>query len=194
MWSIKWHLLVLIASAYPHQSREYILQSFPVLVKERTELQFNEPVQWDIDALSTDLATRMATDNVQPAIAGRVGILSSMECRALLNKYLDENLCVNFGLLVKTASLLYNRKDSPHPQYDHEQLNSIKYSVGAKLSKNLEAALKCTALAQASIGKLTGLFLILLGTINAITYTLTIKFKEARHELRRIIVHHIGFR
>lgn len=186
-------MLVLTALGYPHQKCEDILQSCSVLTKERTELQFNEPLQWDIDALSIDLATWMADDNVQPATTSRVGILSSMECQALLNNYLDEDLCINFGLLVKTASLLYNRKDSPHPQYDHEQLNSIRYSAGAKLLKNLEAALKCTALAQASKGKLMGLFSVLLGTIIAITYTLTTNFEEARHELLRIIVHHMVF-
>lgn len=116
-----------------------------------------------------------------------------MECRALLNDYLDENLCVNFGLLVKTASLLHNHKDSRHPRYDYEQVHSIRSSFSAKLLKNLEAALKCTALAEALKEKLMGLFLVLLSAFIAITYTLTSNLEETRHELVRIIVYHMVF-
>ena len=162
-------------------------------MEERTELLFDNLIQWDIDALSTDFAIWLAADNVYPAATSRVGILSSIECQRLLHYYLDDDLCTNLRLLVKTSSLLYNREDSPHPYYGREQLILIRTSVGVKILKSLEAALKGTALAEASKEKLKGLFLVLLGVIIAITYTVTTDSEEARNELLRILVHHMIF-
>ncbi len=189
----QWASALLTALDYSHKDYKTVLQSCSVLMEEYTELHFNKLVQWDIDALSTDFATWMAADNVHPAATSRVGILSSIECQRLLHHYLDEDLCTNLRLLVKTSSLLYNRKDSPHPHYGREQLNLIRYSVGASILKSLEAALKSTALAEASKEKLKGLFLVLLGVIIAITYTTTTDSEEARYELLRILAHHMIF-
>ena len=133
----------------------------------------------------------MAADDRNPAATSRVGILSSVECQRLLHHYLDEDICTNLRLLVKTSSLLFSREDSPHPCYDSGQLNIIRSSVGAKILKSLEPALKSTALANASQDKLKGLFLVLFGMIIAVTYTNKTVYEEARHELLRILVHHM---
>ncbi|KAL8823162.1 MAG: hypothetical protein Q9191_006119 [Dirinaria sp. TL-2023a] len=176
-----------------HEDYDIILQSGFLLISEHIELDFNELVKWDIDALSIDFATWMAVDNVSSAATSRVGILSSVECQGLLLKYLDDDLCTSFRLLIKASSLLYNHTDHPHPQYDHEQLDLIRASAGAKLLVSLETALKNTVLAKASKEKLMSLFLVLLGAIIAITYTPATGFEEARYELLRIMAHHMIF-
>ena len=170
-----------------------MLQSGSPLMQEHTELDFNHLVEWDIDALSTDFATWMAVDSVHPAATSRVGILSSAECQILLHEYLEEDLCTSFRLLIKVSSLLYNRKDRPHPHYELEQLDLIRSSIGAKLLTCLEMALKNTALAKASKEKLMSLFLVLLGAIIAVTYTTATGLEEARYELLRILAHHMIF-
>ena len=161
-----------------------------MLMEEHTELDFNEAVHWDINALSTDFAAWMAVDNVHPAATSRVGILSSVECQGLLHRYLDEELCIQLRLLIKASSLLYNRKNCLHPHYDRERLALIRSTVGSQFLTNLETALKSTALAKASKEKLMGLFLVLLGAIIAITYTTGTGSEEARCELLRILAHH----
>lgn len=192
-----WLLIIVIYTLITldcfHGDYDNILQSGFLLINERIELDFNELVKWDIDALSIDFATWMAVDNVSPAATSRVGILSSVECQGLLLKYLHEDLCTSFRLLIKASSLLYNHKDHPHPHYDHEQLNLIRSSAGARLLVSLETALKNTALAKASKEKLMSLFLVLLGAIIAITYTPATGFGEARYELLRILAHHMIF-
>ena len=191
--TINGHRLLLTTLDCSHKDYKTVLQSCSVLMEEHTELHFNKLIRWDIDALSTDFAIWLAADNVHPAAISRVGILSSIECQRLLHHYLDEDLCTNLRLLVKTSSLLYNRRDSPHPYYGREQLNLIRSSVGAKMLKSLEAALKSTTLAEASKEKLKGVFLVLLGVIIAITYTITTDSEEARYELLRILAHHMIF-
>ena len=160
-------------------------------MEEQTELHFDKSIHWDIDALSIDFATWMAADDRNPAATSRVGILSSVECQRILHHHLDEDICTNLRLLVKTSSLLFSREDSPHPYYDSGQLNIIRSLVGAKSLKSLEPALKSTALANASQDKLKGLFLVLFGMIIAVTYTNKTVYEEARHELLRILIHHM---
>ena len=191
LMSIDWHWLQLTIVDNPYDGYQAGLPSCSNLVDEPIELRFEDLVHWDIDALSTDFAIWMAADDTQPAATSRVGILSSIECQRLLHRYLDDDLCVNLRLLVKTASLLYNRKESPHPNYSHEQLHLIRTSVGAKVLKNLEVALKYTTLAKASRDKLKGLFLVIFGVIVATAYATTANFEEARFELLRILAHHM---
>lgn len=188
-----WKTVNIYALDRSDQDYKTNLQSWSMLLEEQTELHFDELIQWDIDALSIDFARWMAADDEDPAATSRVGILSSMECQKLLHHYLDEDLCRNLRLLVKTSSLLYSREDSPHPYCGSRQLSIIRSSVGAKILKSLESALKSTALADASQKKLKGLFLVLLGMIIAITYTNTTDDGEARHELLRILAHHMIF-
>ena len=191
LMSMDWHWLQLTIVDNSYNDYQAGLPSCSILVDEPTELCFKNLVHWDIDALSTDFATWMAADNTQPAATSRVGILSSIEFQSLLYCYLDEDLCINLRLLVKTSSLLYSREGSPHHAYDHEQLHLIRSSVGAKVLKNLEVALRNTVLAKVSKDKLKGLFLAIFGVIVATAYTTTASFEEARFELLRIPVHHM---
>ncbi|KAL8742555.1 MAG: hypothetical protein Q9190_004979 [Brigantiaea leucoxantha] len=159
---------------------------------EHTELFSRKAIHWEINTLSTDFATWMAMDGADPAATSRVGILSSTDFQSLLRHYLDEDLCMNMRLLVRTSSLLYNRTDPPHPCCSREQLVFVSTLAGNGLLKNLESALKAGALAQASKEKLSCLFLVLFGAVIAITYTTTVEeLEEARHELLRILTHHL---
>ena len=196
VWSfVKRPRLLLTNSDCCGKHPEATLKNCSILLEEHMELRFDELVAWNIDALTTDFATWIATNSINPAATSRVGILSSMECQMLMHQYLEEDICTNLRLLVKTSSLLYTCKDSPHPYISSNQLHLIRSSVGAKTLKTLEHALKTTALAKASKEKLKSLFLILFGSIIAVAYTTTATkdLEEARYELLRILVHHMLF-
>ncbi|KAL9608518.1 MAG: hypothetical protein Q9167_006657 [Letrouitia subvulpina] len=182
------------SSTRPYFSREdldIIQQSCFVLMEEHTELQFSEVIQWDINALSTDFSTWMITDDVHPVATSRVGIFSRADCQDLLRSYLSDDLCINFRLLVKISSLIYNGNESPHPYFDRERLILMRSLVGTRLLKSLEATLKSSILTKASREQLTGLFMVLLGVIIAVSYTVTISTEEARCGLSRLLAHHM---
>lgn len=181
----------LIAPDFSPEDFNTIQQSCSALMEEHTELRFSEVVQWDINALATDFFTWIIVDSVHPAATSRVGILSSAECQGLLRFYLNDDLCINLGLLVKISSLLYNGNGSPHPYYGRERLILMRSLVGARLLKSLEVTLKSSILTKASREKLTGLFLVLLGVVIAVSYTVTTSMEEARCELSRILAHHM---
>lgn len=181
----------LIALDFSPEDFNSIQHSCSVLVEEHTELWFSEVVQWDINALATDFSAWVTVDSVHPAATSRVGILSSAECQGLLRIYLNDDLCSNLGLLVKISSLLYSGNEPPHPYIDRERLILMRSLVGARLLKSLETFLKSSILTKASKEQLTGLFLVLLGVIIAVSYTVTTSTEEARCELSRILAHHM---
>ncbi|KAK0506900.1 hypothetical protein JMJ35_010600 [Cladonia borealis] len=166
-------------------------QTCVMLAQERTELRCKEVVHWDVSALCTDFATWMTADNAQPAATSRVGVLSSMQCQRLLCRYLDDDLCIYLPLLVRTSSLLYNRQDSPHPCYTNEHLSSARSLLGNELLKNLETALKPTALSKNSKQQLEVLFIVVFGTIIAVIYTCNTDSEGARVELIQILTHYL---
>ena len=162
-----------------------------MLAREKIELRFKEEVHWDVDALCINFATWMTADNAQPAATSRVGVLSSMQCQRLLCRYLDNDLCIYLPLLVRTSSLLYNLQDSPHPCYTYEHLSSARSLLGNELLKNLETALKPTALSKNSKQQLEVLFMVVFGTIIAVVYMCNTESEGARVELIQILTHYL---
>ncbi|KAL9046023.1 MAG: hypothetical protein Q9214_001043, partial [Letrouitia sp. 1 TL-2023] len=115
-------------------------------------------------------------------------LLLDVAQRSIL-KILMDGLC---ALLLEGCQYLYTGdNESPHPCYDRERLILMRSLVGARLLKSLEATLKSSVLTKASREQLTGLFLVLLGVIIAVSYTVTTSTEEARCELSRILAHHM---
>ena len=164
------------------------------------QLKFRDVIHWNVDVISQDFAQWLAADNANPPATSRVAILSSMDCQRMLQPHLSSDLYINLRLLIKTSSLLVGTTKTPHPIYSRELLNTLRCSVGAKLLRNLEEALKVSALARASKAKLMGLFLALLGSVISVAYTRTqdcpmvqTDLEDARRSLLCILSHHMIF-
>ena len=144
---------------------------------------------WDVDALCTDFAAWMTTENTEPAPTSRVGILSSPQCRNLLGHYINPGLSNYLIQLVKTSSLLYSRQSAPHPHYTHEQLSSARAVLGNEVLDCLEAALSPRSLSKNSKQQHESFFIVIFGAIIAVAYTREIE--QTQTELIQILTHYL---
>ena len=166
-------------------------QTCAELAQDDIELRFEAAMQWDVDALSEDFATWLSDDSGQPAATSRVGILSSTQCQSLLLEYSNDDVHTYLPLLVRSSSYLYDHQDSPDPHYTYAQLSSARSVLGIAVMKYLEADLRPISLSKKSKKQLETVFLIILGTIMAVTYTSVANHKKARLELLRVLTHYL---
>ena len=137
-------------------------------------LDFEAEVLWDLDVMVSEFAGWMSQEHALPAATSRVGILSSANFAHLVRTIADERLTRAFRLLVESSSVLYNHNgqlDICWKNYNKDDLENIRSFAGTSVLRHLERVLSNIALAEISLKEMKGLFLILCGTIIAVSYS-----------------------
>ena len=148
-------------------------------------------IRWNIEALSQDLTMWLTMDEANPPATSRLGILCSPNFQEILRHSLGEHICTNLRLLVMTSFIIHCYRDYYPDSPGYDQVTFISQRAGAELLKSLETALKNDGLTQASKEKLLSLYLVLLGTIFAVKYTVSGSLEEAGGMLLRILAHYL---
>jgi hypothetical protein len=140
------------------------------LVTQPIELDFEELVRWDLDDLSKNWAIFMGYPTQIPQTSV-IGVMSSFQLQHLLSDWIPKNVCEPFRLLVYTSSLMYTL-GSRESYYGHAQLEVrlLRAYTGTALLSGLEKLLRERNLAKAVPERLRAAFLVLFGTILAVSY------------------------
>ena len=102
----------------------------------------------------------------------RAWLFSSFSTEQLLSQYLPSRLCESIRGLVVTTTLIHNwGSEIQCPRLSTAELRSIRAFAGSQMVKTLELALHPSSLAKSSIDQLEGLFILLFGTMIAVSYT-----------------------
>lgn len=142
------------------------------LIAKDIQSDVDSNVHWDLEYISKNFAQWLGSPYVSPASFSRVGILCSFKLIHLLSDFLPEILIQHFRLLMETSSILYyNGNPCGYAEYSHIDLCLVRSFLGTKVLNGLEKALASTALAKATVHELQALFLMLFGTIIAVSYS-----------------------
>lgn len=102
----------------------------------------------------------------------RVGVLCSFNFILRLSDLVPEKLKLHFRLFVELSSVLYcNGAQRDYDSYSRIELSLVQSFLGTKVLKGLGKALASSALAKANTHELQALFLVLFGTIIAVSYS-----------------------
>jgi len=135
-------------------------------------LDFQIPFELNIDMASKHIG-QWLTNDFNSSDFSVVGIFSSVEFTALLCRYVDPTLSRNLRLLVYLTTYLFV-VDDPLPSTDVMRANMItlRDHVGNSVLGMVESLLKPAHLEASNSEKLQAVFLLILGTIVAVRYTL----------------------
>lgn len=91
----------------------------------------------------------------------------------LLSTFVPKELSGTFRALVETGIMAYNcGPDALIPDPASTELSGVHSFAGSQIIKALETQLRPSNLAKSSTDQLAGLFLLLFGTITAVSYTM----------------------
>ena len=153
-----------------------ILRMHLGIIGQSEALAFENRIGWDVDTLCAELAQWMLDDDAQPASTSLVGILSSLAFEKLivplLGPLLSENICTNLRLFVELSSALYcSNGQIAYAGCRSSELWGVQAYVGTKVLQSLDVAMTNVFSAKASLAELKALFLALLATIIAVSYS-----------------------
>jgi hypothetical protein len=148
-----------------------VLGGVPVLqyfADGNVQLKFDIPFQWNLDELSTFVASWLVTDEMSKA--SMVGIMSSASLYVVLSDFVGAELARDFKTLIYTTSLLYDTGEINSPVSEQSSDFKIVHYCGQRILHYLESQLRPAPMARLSIHNLYAIFLLLLGTIISSNY------------------------
>lgn len=130
---------------------------------------YGSMVQWSASGVFTDCITWLSTLDSPAVSYSRAWLFSASRTEQLLCTLVPKELCETLRVLAKASMLIhhYERASFSFPR----QLHGLRCFAGNHMIQALEGALRPTSLANSSINDLGGLFLLLLGTTIAVSYT-----------------------
>jgi len=164
-------------------------------------LDFASEVTWDLKALVNDVVNWLNDSMV--SVTSKVGTLSSPQFLDLIKPSIKENTRINFQRMIYAISLAYTQPTAPERHHlSIEELNQIGSVAGHGLLKELDERLKPQSLNDCSGDELRALFLLVFGTILAVSYTnpgISSKpgpgqhnqFKATQYHLCQILAHYV---
>lgn len=133
------------------------------------QLAFDKEVFWNLDAISSESERWITQQGCVPATTSRVGIVSTRNLEHLLGDLAHKDLRRAFKLLTKSSSV--DQQNVSWKGYCATDLGNIQSYAGTLVLQYLDKVLGKVALARASLRELKALFLIILGTITAVSYS-----------------------
>jgi hypothetical protein len=135
------------------------------------QLKFDIPFQWNLDELSTFVASWLVSDDISKAsMVGMVGIMSSASLYLVLSDIIGAELARDFKTLIYTTSLLFDTGEINNPDSELSSDFKVVHYCGQRILYYLEAHLRPTPMTRLSIHNLYAIFLLLLGTIISSNY------------------------
>lgn len=142
------------------------------LIAKDIQLEVESDIRWDLGLISQEFAQFLSDPRITFSSRSRVGILCSFRLIRLLSELVPDPLSQHFRLFLETSSVLYNSGDQcDYAGNGHRDVLLARSFVGTRVLKGLERALGSTALARASMNELKALFVMLFGTIIAVSYS-----------------------
>lgn len=176
-----WVASMLTSQDFPCTQDKYnaIISTSDFILVGDAERTFKPGFLWDLGAVSSDCAKWICEEHVSPASTSRVCMLSSLKAADLLSKFVDPGLSKALRVVVETSSILHNwGDDATFSRYSSSDLWSIRSFAGSQALRNLEAVLMNNRLAKSSKDVLKAVFLVLLGTVIAVGYTVSVGQKD----------------
>ena len=107
------------------------------------EVGFESLTLWDVNAISTDIATWLSDLPATAKSASRVGILASSTFQRLISPLVKDSLSKHARLLMEISlALRSSGRAAPYVGYTPEELLQLQSFFGTKVIQDLETALK----------------------------------------------------
>jgi hypothetical protein len=132
------------------------------------QLKFDIPFQWNLDELSTFIASGLITDDIPKA--SMVGIMSSASLYLVLSDIIGPELARDFKTLIYTTSLLFDTGEINAPVSEQSSDFKVVHYCGQRILNYLDSQLRPAPMAKLSKHGLYAIFLLLLGTIISSNY------------------------
>jgi hypothetical protein len=132
------------------------------------QVKFDIPFQWNLDELSTFVASWLTTDDV--AKTSIVSIMSSASLYLALSDIVGPELARDFKTLIHTTSLLFETGEISSPYSEQSSDFKIVHHCGQRIIQYLDSQLRPSPMARLSKHGLYAMFLLLLGTIISSNY------------------------
>ena len=148
------------------------------LVLSSVFLEFDEKVDWDLTALSTDWALWLSQHNRVPVMS-KVGIMSSLRFQQIVSPLISNKLASCFRLMMHTSSIIYSL--GPQDSYCGIALDdfyTLRSHAGTHVLMGLERLIRPAELANASHDKLRVIFILLFWNILAFLYNERIEYSQ----------------
>lgn len=135
------------------------------------ELNCESHFLWNLEGLSRDWAYCIANKAHVPQVSV-VGVMTSYQLHNLMNKWVPNIFCEQFRILVYTSSLMYNLGSrETYCGYTQREFHALHSKAGTAVLDILEKLLRPSDIAKAVPEKLRAIFLVLFGTILAVSYS-----------------------
>ncbi|PMD39417.1 hypothetical protein L207DRAFT_583292 [Hyaloscypha variabilis F] len=155
----------------PQAMTEAILGKAKDLISASIELSFPFDFEWNLDSLSQHVLSWLGNPAKSPT--SKVGILCSTGFQRLIQAQVGSDLSHAFQQMLLACTTAYNReKGAETSQFSYEELQQITSVAGEYVLASLERRLTPAELEKnmATLEYSQALFLVLLGTILAVSY------------------------
>jgi hypothetical protein len=132
------------------------------------KLKLDIPFHWNLDELSTFVASWLTTDDSPKS--SMVGIMSSASLYLVLSDIIGTDLARDFKTLIYTTSLLFDTGEIYCSDYSQSSDFRIVHYCGQHILRYLDSHLRPTPLAKQTKHGLYALFLLCLGAIISSNY------------------------